>query len=222
MKFLAPTAYVTSAVTSAEGKACRIDDGCVRRHNRIARCRRRTKSIDNVVRLRRVGQLKLCGLKLSLKGLNLVLGDGVDNPLYSGGLVLNHIPETVIYGVLEDVGLRRHIVVDFALALLQVTAAICHLGAERVESVTKLCADILDSVLNTLGSQRSINVRPGRESLSCRRVKSAPAISAEAAAKAVTAPAANQQEEISHQPLPSPKPSLLLFPPVAAAMSAKL
>ena len=122
MKFLAPAAYGTSAVTSAEGEACRVDNGSVRRHNRITRCRCRTKSIDNVVRLRRVGQLKLCGLKLSLKGLNLVLGDGVDNPLYSGGLVLNHIPETVIYGVLKDVGLCRHVVIDITDSLFQIAA----------------------------------------------------------------------------------------------------
>ena len=213
MKFLAPAAYGTSAVTSAEGEACRVDNGSVRRHNRIARCRCRTKSIDNVVRLRRVGQLELRGLKLSLKRLDLVLRDGVDNPLHSGGLVLNHITEAVVHGVLEDVGLCRHIVVDFALALLQIAAAVRHLGAKSIESVTKLCADILDSVLNTLGSQCSVNVRSGREALSCRRVKSAPAISAEAAAKAVTAPAANQQEE--NQP-----PTVAVSKTIIASISA--
>ena len=122
MKFLAPAAYVTTAVTSAEGEACRVDNGSVRGHNRIARCRRRTQSINDVRSLCLVGQLKLCGLELGLKGLNLVLGDGVDNPLHSGGLVLNHIPEAVIYGVLEDVGLCRHVVVDFALSLFQIAA----------------------------------------------------------------------------------------------------
>ena len=213
MKFLAPAAYGTSAVTSAEGETCRVDNGSVRRHNRITRCRRRAKSIDNVVRLRRVRQLKLCGLKLGLKGLNLVLGDGVNNPLHSGGLVLNHISEAVVHGVLEDVGLCRHVVVDFALALLQVTAAVSHLGAKGIESVTQLSADILDSVLNALGSQRSVNVRSGRESLSCRRVESTPAISAEAAAKAVTAPAANQQEE--NQP-----PTVAVSKTIIASISA--
>ena len=213
MKFLAPAAYGTSAVTSAEGEACRVDNGSVRGHNWIARCRRRAKSIDNVVRLRRVRQLKLCGLKLGLKGLNLVLGDGVNNPLHSGGLVLNHITEAVVHGVLENVGLCRHIVVDFALSLLQVTAAVRHLGANSIESVTQLSADILDSVLNTLGSQCSVNVRPGREALSCRRVESTSAISAEAAAKAVTAPAANQQEE--NQP-----PTVAVSKTIIASISA--
>lgn len=195
MKFLAPAAYGTSAVTSAEGETCRVDNGSVRRHNRITRCRCRTKSIDNVVRLRRVGQLELRGLKLSLKRLDLVLGDCVDNPLYSGGLVLNHIPETVIYGVLEDVGLRRHIVVDFSLTLFQIAAAVRHLRAKSIESIAQLSADILDSALNALGSQCGVDVRSGRKALSCRRVESTSAISAEAAAKSVTAPAANQQEE---------------------------
>lgn len=195
MKFLAPAAYGTSAVTSAEGETCRVDNGSVRRHNRITRCRCRTKSIDNVVRLRRVGKLELCGLKLSLKGLNLVLRDGVDNPLHSGGLVLNHISEAVVHGVLENVGLCRHVVVDFALTLFQITAAVRHLRAKSIESVTQLSADILDSVLNALGSQRSVNVRSGRKSLSCRRVESTPAISAEAAAIAAPSEHTKQQEE---------------------------
>lgn len=213
MKFLAPTAYVTSAVASAEGETCRVDNGCVRRHNRIAWCRRRAKSIDNVVRLRRVRQLKLCGLKLGLKRLDLVLRDGVDNPLHSGGLVLNHITEAVVHGVLKDVGLRRHIVVDFALALFQIAAAVRHLRAKSIESVTKLCADVLDSVLNALGSQCSVDVRSGRKSLSCRGVESTSAISAEAAAKAVTAPATNQQEE--NQP-----PTVAVSKTIIASISA--
>ena len=196
MKFLATSAAgVTSTSIHAEGKACRIDDGCVRGHNRIAGCRRRTQSINDVRSLCLIGKLKLRGLKLSLKALDLVLGDGVDNPLYSGGLVLNHIPEAVIYGVLEDVGLCRHVVVDFALALLQVTAAVSHLGAKSIESIAQLSADILDSVLNALSSQCSVNVRSGRESLSCRRVESTPAISAEAAAKAAPSEHTKQQEE---------------------------
>lgn len=195
MKFLAPTAYVTSAVTSAEGETCRVDNGSVRRHNRIAWCRRRAKSIDNVVRLRRVRQLKLCGLKLGLKRLDLVLGDCVDNPLHSGGLVLNHITEAVVHGVLKDVGLRRHIVVDFALPLFQIAAAVSHLGAKSIESITQLSADILDSALNALGSQRSVDVRSGREALSCRGVESTSAISAEAAAKAAPSEHTKQQEE---------------------------
>ena len=213
MKFLAPTAYVTSAVASAEGETCRVDNGCVRRHNRIAWCRRRAKSIDNVVRLRRVRQLKLCGLKLGLKGLNLVLGDGVDNPLHSGGLVLNHIPEAVVHGVLENVGLCRHVVVDFALTLFQIAAAVRHLGAKSIESVAQLSADILDSALNALGSQCSVDVRSGRKSLSCRGVESTSTISAEAAAKAVTAPAANQQEE--NQP-----PTVAVSKTIIASISA--
>ena len=195
MKFLAPAAYVTTAVTSAEGEACRVDNGSVRRHNRITRCRRRTQSINDVRSLCLIGKLKLRGLKLSLKALDLVLRDGVDNPLHSGGLVLNHISEAVVHGVLEDVGLCRHVVVDFALALLQVTAAVSHLGAKSIESIAQLSADILDSALNAPGSQCSVDVRSGRKALSCRGVESTSAISAEAAAKAVTAPAANQQEE---------------------------
>ena len=63
MKFLATSAAsVTSAAIHAEGKACRIDDGSVRRHNGIARCRCRTKRIDDVIRLRHIGKLKLCRL----------------------------------------------------------------------------------------------------------------------------------------------------------------
>lgn len=196
MKFLAASAArVTSTSIHAEGKACRADDGSVRRHNRIARCRRRTQGINDVRSLRLIGQLELCGLKFSLKGLNLVLGDGVNNPLHSGGLVLNHIPEAVVHGVLENVGLCRHVVVDFALALLQIAAAVRHLGAKSIESIAQLSADILDSALNASGSQCGVDVRSGRKSLSCRGVESTSAISAEAAAKAVTAPAANQQEE---------------------------
>ena len=117
MKFLAPAAYDTSAVTSAEGETCRVDNGSVRRHNRIARCRRRTQSINDVRSLCLIGKLKLRGLKLSLKRLDLVLRDGVDNPLHSGGLVLNHISEAVVHGVLEDVGLCRHIVIDITNCL---------------------------------------------------------------------------------------------------------
>ena len=213
MKFLAPAAYVTSAVTSAEGKACRVDDGCVRGHNRVAGCRRRTQSINDVRSLCLVGKLELCGLKLSLKRLNLVLGDGVDNPLYSGGLVLNHITEAVVYGVLEDIGLSRHVVVDFALTLFQIAAAISHLGAKSIESIAQLSADILDSALNAPGGQCSVDVRSGREALSCRRVESTSAISAEAAAKAVTAPATNQQEE--NQP-----PTIAVSKSIIASISA--
>lgn len=213
MKFLAPAAYGTSAVTSAEGEACRVDNGSVRGHNRIARRRCRTKSIDNVVRLRRVGKLELCGLKLSLKGLNLVLRDGVDNPLHSGGLVLNHIPEAVVHGVLKDVGLCRHIVVDFALALLQVTAAVRHLGAKSIESVTKLCTDVLNSALDSLSGQCRVNVASGRKALTSGGIESTSAISAEAAAKTVTAPAANQQEE--NQP-----PAVAISKTIIASISA--
>ena len=213
MKFLAPAAYGTSAVTSAEGETCRADNGSVRRHNRITRCRCRTKSIDNVVRLRRVGQLELCGLKLSLKGLNLVLGDCVDNPLHSGGLVLNHIPEAVVDRVLEDVGLCRHVVVDFALALLQVTAAVRHLGAKSIESVTKLCTDVLNSALDSLSGQCRVNVASGRKALTSGGIESTSAISAEAAAKTVTAPAANQQEE--NQP-----PAVTISKTIIASISA--
>ena len=213
MKFLAPTAYVTSAVASAEGETCRVDNGCVRRHNRIAWCRRRAKSIDNVVRLRRVRQLELCGLKFGLKRLDLVLRDGVDNPLHPGGLVLNHIPEAVIYGVLEDVGLCRHVVVDFALALLQVTAAISHLGAKSIESVTKLCTDVLNSALDSLSGQCRVNVASGRKALTSGGIESTSAISAEAAAKTVTAPAANQQEE--NQP-----PAVAISKTIIASISA--
>lgn len=187
MKFLAAAAYVTSAVISS----CRL----IRAASDISWNRCRTKSIDNVVRLRRVGQLKLCRLKLGLKRLDLVLRDGVDNPLHSGGLVLNYIPEAVVHGVLENVGLRRHVVVDFALALLQVTAAVSHLGAKSIESVTKLCADVLDSVLNALSSQRSVNVRSGREALSCRGVESASAISAEAISESVSSASPNKEKD---------------------------
>ena len=205
MKFLAATAHIAPAVISS----CRL----IRAAGDISWNRCRTKRIDNVVRLRRVGQLELRGLKLSLKRLDLVLRDGVDNPLHSGGLVLNYIPEAVVHGVLEDVGLSRHIVVDFALALLQVTAAVRHLGAKSIESVTKLCADVLDSVLNALGSQCSVDVRSGRKSLSCRGVEYTPAISAEAAAKSVTAPALNQQEE--NQP-----PTVAVSKTIIASISA--
>lgn len=214
MKFLAPAAYGTSAVTSAEGEACRVDNGSVRRHNRIAWCRRRTKSINDVRCLCLIGKLKLRGLKLGLKRLNLVLRDGVDNPLHSGGLVLNHIPEAVVHGVLKDVGLCRHVVVDFALALLQIAAAVRHLGAKSIESIAQLSADILDSALNAPGSQCSVDVRSSRKALSCRRVESTSAISAEAAAKAVTAPATNQQEE--NQP-PTIAVSKSIIAPISAS-----
>ena len=213
MKFLAPTAYVTSAVASAEGETCRVDNGCVRRHNRIAWCRRRAKSIDNVVRLRRVGQLELCRLKLGLKRLNLVLGDGVDNPLHSGGLVLNYIPEAVVHGVLENVGLCRHVVVDFALTLFQIAAAVRHLGAKSIESVAKLCTDVLNSALDSLSGQCRVNVASGRKALTSGGIESTSAISAEAAAKTVTAPAANQQEE--NQP-----PAVTISKTIIASISA--
>lgn len=195
MKFLATSAARVTSTAIPEGKTGRADNGSVRRHNRIARCRRRTQGINDVRSLRLIGQLELRRLKLGLKGLNFVLCDGVDNPLHSGGLVLNHIPESVVDRILENVGLRRHVVVDFALTLFQIAAAISHLGAKSIESVTKLCVDVLDSVLNALGSQRSINVRSGRESLSCRRVESTSAISAEAAAKAAPSEHTEQQEE---------------------------
>ena len=213
MKFLAPAAYGTSAVTSAEGETCRVDNGSVRRHNRITRCRCRTKSIDNVVRLRRVGQLELRGLKLSLKGLNLVLRDGVDNPLHPGGLVLNYIPESVIDRILENVGLSRHIVIDFALSLFQIAAAVRHLGAKSIESVTKLCTDVLNSALDSLSGQCRVNVASGRKALTSGGIESASAISAEAAAKSVTAPAANQQEE--NQP-----PTVAVSKTIIASISA--
>lgn len=122
MKFLATSAARVTSTAISKGKTGRADNGSVWRHNRIARCRRGSQSINDVRCLCLIGKLKLRGLKLSLKGLNLVLGDGVNNPLHSGGLVLNHITEAVVHGVLKDVGLRRHIVVDFSLTLFQIAA----------------------------------------------------------------------------------------------------
>ena len=122
MKFLAPAAYVTTAVTSAEGEACRVDNGSVRGHNRIARRRCRAQSIDNVLGLGHVGKLKLRGLKLSLKGLDFVLSNSINDPLCSGVLSLDHITETIVYRILKNVGLCCHIVVDITDSLFQITA----------------------------------------------------------------------------------------------------
>ena len=67
--------------------------------------------VDDIVRLTYIRKLKLCGLKLSLQGLNLILSDRVNNTLCSCILTVNYIAESTTKSLLQCVCLHCHVII---------------------------------------------------------------------------------------------------------------